>query len=414
MITAVYGGDSDSLTSPSSALTVTVGRDTTSTSVTASASPAVFGQSETLTASVKVSTPGAGTPSGTVTFLDGSAKLGSGALDANGQVTVRTTKLSLGAHTIKVVYSGSANDLPSNSPALSLSVKRGAAASVTSSTRNTVFGQSISLTATVMGTGSGAPTPSGTVSFFDGTTLLGKASLVKGRAVLATTKLAVGTNPITVNYSGDSTFAPAHSAILSQTVRKAATAITIASSANPSVFGQTVTMTATVTVVKPGGGTPTGTVRFMAGSKILGTAPLHAGKAALSVATLALGTHPITAAYSGDGSFTAITSKTLTQTVKVAGTKTVLSASSTSVKAGKPLTLTATVKVAVPGTGTAAGTVTFEDAGKVLGSITLDDGSAVFKTSSLSKGTHRLTAVYAGNANNAKSTSAAITVTVNS
>ncbi|MGA8491473.1 MAG: Ig-like domain-containing protein, partial [Terriglobales bacterium] len=68
------------------------------------------------------------------------------------------------------------------------------------------------------------------------------------------------------------------------------------SSSDPSIFGQAVTFSATVTPKISG--TPTGTVKFRDGLKILGTSPLNAGTAKFSTATLAVGRHCITAAYS--------------------------------------------------------------------------------------------------------------------
>jgi Bacterial Ig-like domain (group 3) len=81
---------------------------------------------------------------------------------------------------------------------------------------------------------------------------------------------------------------------------------TVSSSANPSVFGQSATLTATV-APSSGTGTPTGTVTFTdaSTSTTLGTATLISGQAPVTISTLAVGTHTITAQYSGDSSFQA-------------------------------------------------------------------------------------------------------------
>src|SRR5207244_1120199 len=89
----------------------------------------------------------------------------------------------------------------------------------------------------------------------------------------------------------------------------------LASSANPSVVGQSVTFTATVTATTSGAGTPTGTVTFKDGTTALGTSTLSGGSATFSTAALAAGTHTITAVYSGDTNFAASTSSALTQTI---------------------------------------------------------------------------------------------------
>jgi hypothetical protein len=84
-----------------------------------------------------------------------------------------------------------------------------------------------------------------------------------------------------------------------------ATITTVSSAPNPSVFGQSVTFTATVTSNPPGGGVPTGSVTFSEGVSVLasGVAVNGSGQAAFSTATLAVGSHVITAAFSGTGNW---------------------------------------------------------------------------------------------------------------
>ncbi len=94
-----------------------------------------------------------------------------------------------------------------------------------------------------------------------------------------------------------------------------ATTTALVSSANPSVTGQPVTFTATVTPAS-GGGTPTGTVTFLDGGTTLATVALAGGQASFTTAALARGKHLIVAVYAGDGTFAASTSPTLVQRVK--------------------------------------------------------------------------------------------------
>jgi hypothetical protein len=78
-------------------------------------------------------------------------------------------------------------------------------------------GQTITLTAIVSPAGVG--TPSGAVSFYDGTTLLGSAqTLVAGSASIATAALLAGTHNLTAVYSGDPNFIPSSSAVLAESV----------------------------------------------------------------------------------------------------------------------------------------------------------------------------------------------------
>jgi hypothetical protein len=91
---------------------------------------------------------------------------------------------------------------------------------------------------------------------------------------------------------------------------RSTTTTALTASPNPSVFGQSVTFTATVT-----GSGATGTVSFMEGAATLGTGTLSGGTATFSTSSLAVGSHAITAVYGGDASFSASTSPALTQTV---------------------------------------------------------------------------------------------------
>ena len=99
---------------------------------------------------------------------------------------------------------------------------------------------------------------------------------------------------------------------LTGTGMQATTTTAVASSANPSVFGQSVTFTATVT--PQGSGTPTGTAVFYDGTTILCNAvALLSSQATCTPASLAVGTHSITAVYSGDTNFEASTSLPLSK-----------------------------------------------------------------------------------------------------
>jgi streptogramin lyase len=94
------------------------------------------------------------------------------------------------------------------------------------------------------------------------------------------------------------------------------TTTSLASSANPSVLGQGVTLTATVTANTPEPNTPTGTVSFKDGSSVLGTGTLNgSGQATLTVSNLVVGAHTITATYGGDSNFVTSTSTPLSQQV---------------------------------------------------------------------------------------------------
>src|SRR5207244_1932915 len=229
---------------------------------TSSVNPSVFGQSVMFTATVSAVAPGAGTPTGTVQFRDGAANLGSPVTLTGGSASFSTSALSVGGHSITAVYSGDASFNTSTSAVLTQTVnKANTSTTVTSSVNPSVFGQSVSFTATVAAVAPGAGTPSGTVQFtIDGVNFGAPVALVGGSATSGSTStLTVGAHSVTGIYSGDANFNTSTSAVLTQTVNKANTSTTVVSSVNPSVFGQSVMFTATVSAVVPAAGTPTGT-----------------------------------------------------------------------------------------------------------------------------------------------------------
>jgi hypothetical protein len=179
----------------------------------------------------------------------------------------------------------------------------------------------------------------------------------------------------------------------------AATTTSLVSSLNPSNSGQSVTFTATVSSLS---GTPTGTVTFNDGATPLGTAALSGGQAQLSTSTLSVGTHSITATYNGSATFSTSTSAALMQTVNatIVATTTTLTSSLDPSVSGQSVTLTATVSPS-----TATGTVTFYDNGTSIGSAALSSGTAKLSISTLSVGTHPITATYNGDSKDSSSTS---------
>jgi sugar lactone lactonase YvrE len=195
---------------------------------------------------------------------------------------------------------------------------------VSSSLNPSNVGQNVTFTATVT-TGTGTGDLTGTVSFSDGTTVLAAAvPISSGVAAFTTSALTAGSHSITASYSGDSghsssTSTPPYVQVVNQVFSPTVTAVS--SSLNPSTFGQGVTFTAQVSTVA-GTGSLTGTVTFSDGANVLAPAmPLAAGVATFATSTLAVGSHSITASYSGDSGHSASTSTPpLVQMVYPAGT----------------------------------------------------------------------------------------------
>ena len=279
---------------------------------------------------------------------------------------------------------------------------------LTSSLNPSGFGQSITLTATV----SAGSSLTGTVSFYDGATLLASPIVIgaSGTATLQLASLAVGVHSITASYSGDHAHSASVSASLNQTVLEG-TSTTLVPSANPSAVNQQVTFTATVAAPGGGGVQPQGSVTFTDGSATLATIPLSAaGVATYSTATFTAGTHSIIATYSGDATHQVSSSVSvmITQDVKQTSTAVVTSAPSPSLY-NTPVTFTVTVQALQSPTPT--GTFLILENGTQIGagSLASTTGSGTFATSALAVGAHTITAEYLGDTSTAPSTSAPIT-----
>ena len=274
----------------------------------------VFGETVGLTAVVAGPT-GSATPAGTVQFFNGTTSLGTETL-ASGTATLNTTSLPVANNSITAQYLGSSTFAGSTSTAGVVTVAQASSAvTVTFTPSAPVFGQPVTLTAAVAAVSPGSGTPTGTVQFFNGTTSLGTKTLTGGIASLTTAALPFATNSITAKYSGDTNFTADTSPATPVSLAQPSTTTTIAASSTSLAPFESVTLTATVAVVSPGAGTPTGTVDFVSNGNSLGTATLSSGTATLTVSSLPIATNSITAEYSGDSNFSTSTSSALTISV---------------------------------------------------------------------------------------------------
>jgi len=254
---------------------------------------------------------GAGVPIGQVTFYNGTTTLATVTLNA-GSAKYTTSKLPIGTSSITAVYGGAANDNGSTSAPVNQVVTAPTTTTLTSSPNSSAYGQSVILTASVTSS-MGSPPDGETVSFMRGALLLGTGTLSGGSASLTTSTLTVGEYGIKAVYAGDPSFSTSTSKAQYQAVSKATTTTGLASSLNPSNFGQSVTFTATLT--PEFSGTPTGSVVFKKGTATLATVTLSGGVASYTTTKLAVGMESITAVYNGSSSFMRSTSSPLIQTV---------------------------------------------------------------------------------------------------
>jgi hypothetical protein len=199
---------------PSSSNLTQVVHDTTTTTLVSSLNPSLLGQAVTFTANV-ASGSGAVVPTGVVTFSDGATVLGTVPLAAgSAQLTVST--LTLGSHVINASYAG-APGLAASSANLTQVVQDTTATTLTSSVNPSIVGQPVTFTAHVTPS-SGIGTPTGSVTFSDGSTTLGTVTLSGGNATFTTSSLSVGTHTIAAAYAGNATYRPS-SASLQQVVK---------------------------------------------------------------------------------------------------------------------------------------------------------------------------------------------------
>ncbi len=398
-LVAVFAGDTYNNGSTSAILGEVVALAQTTPVVTSSQSPAPQGAAVTLTASVGSN---GGIPTGKVELFDGSTSLGIATLDATGTGAITTRTLALGNHTITAKYAGDALDGASTSPALQVQIIAATSTITFNASANPVLiGSPVSFTVSVLGTG---PQPTGTVTLQDGTAVLGVQTLDStGAASFPNMMLAFGSHALTALYSGDSVH-NGNQAQLTERVLQA-TSTVLGSSSASSIAGTQVSWTASVNALS---NQPlTGSVQFKDGNTVIATVAVAANATAtFNSSTLGTGSHTMTAVYSGDNLNQASTSNPLVESVALATTSTTLASSANPVYAGASLSLVA----AVTGNGaTPGGSVTFRDGNTVLSVLPLTAaGNVTVSLSTLTPGTHTLSATYAGDIYDGPSTSSAI------
>jgi hypothetical protein len=168
---------------------------------------------------------------------------------------------------------------------------------------------------------------------------------------------------VSASYGGDGNFLTSSGSLSgNQVVNKSATSTALTSSLIPSLFGQSVTFTATVSATSPGSGTPTGTATFYLGTptgthSLLGTGTLDgSGKATYSTSALPGGADSIYATYGGDTNYNSNTSGVFTQNVNFTAACTTTANSGLTVKSGQSICVT----------------------GKVNGGLTVQSGGALY------------------------------------
>jgi hypothetical protein len=305
-ITATTSGDANNNPATSSATIVTV---TPATPVLVA--PIVSSNNPPPNTPVTITEPIPSGVSGPVSFFDGGTLLGTAPV-VNGQATLTVPSLPVGTNPITATAVDTFTNGSITSPPTQVTVaKTATTVTLASSVNPSAPSQAVTFSATVhAGT-------TGLVTFVDGTTILGTGTInAAGVATFTTSTLIIGSHPITASYAGDSAYSAATSAVLTEVVGRIPTVTTIAASGAAQLLHTGVTFTANVTAPSPNA---TGTVTFMEGTTILGTATLSANggvvvtlttnaNAAFATTGLVTGSHQIVAVYSGDNTFAPSTS----------------------------------------------------------------------------------------------------------
>jgi VCBS repeat-containing protein len=302
---------SDAFDVAQGATTITIGTRSPGTSVP--------GQNVTVNYDINLTAPAAGSLTGSVTVSDGTTSCTGGVTAGTGTGSCSLAFPNAGTRQLTATYLGDANFLGSTSSAVAYTVNPAATSlAITQDTPdpsvvddvvtihwNLTSSGSVPMTGDVTLTASPAASPVETCS--------APAALGAGSCQLTFTQN--GARTITASYLGDANYNAPTNAQVSHAVL-GATSTTLASSANPSTAGQSVSFTAHVTV-NSGTGSLTGQVQFSDGANHLGGAVSlnGSGDAVLTTSALAVASHKVTAAYLGSATFAASTSDTLTQVV---------------------------------------------------------------------------------------------------
>jgi large repetitive protein len=403
-ITASYSGDGTFSSSTSMPGPLSVRPFNAAVSLSANGSAIV---NQTNSYSIRVSASGStpSVPTGIVQLLDGGTLLGSGTLNT-GAAQISAAFSTIGTHSLTAAYLGDINFNAGSSAALLQPILQDPGLSVTSSANPAVLGAVVTLTATVAASATGSvqfrdsPSPSGNA------VTLGTATVTNGVASWPATFYSAGTHYVTALYIGDANFGTELSSAIVQTINLFGTATTISSTQNPTTPNQNINIIAQVAPAPSLAFslTPSGAVQLLDGSAVLATVPLTNGSATFNVSFAATGSHSLTATYNGDSYFSGSNSAALLQSVKSPSSLVFASDTNPSL-AGSVINLSATLYQSA-----ATGTIQFVDLSVpanpvTLGTVALAGSKASLSISSLSAGTHSLTANYSGDANFASAAS---------
>lgn len=301
---AEYVGNASNMPATSPTITHTVNRAAASMSLVVAPNPSTYGEDVTLTASVQ------GTrPTGEVRVRQNGSVIMTFPLSPDGTAVaiMPGPSLEVGTKRFQMEFLGDQNNSSAMSPEVIHEVRPSSTTLLLTSSGNvTSFGEAIALTATL----SGAVNPTGRVEFLDGSASLGVVPLSGGSASLETSDLPAGAHLITARYFGDTNNGDALADPLVQIVSSISTSLSLASSANPAVAGDSVTFIASVAPA-----TIAGEIVFSVDGVDQPPALLASGVARFDTRFPIEGDYTVKARYPGDANHAAAEAQPLLQSV---------------------------------------------------------------------------------------------------
>ena len=317
----------------------------------------------------------------------------------NGVATFMTSGLEVGTPTITASYGGDVNYNLTSGTTTQTVMQAATTTMIVSSSNPSHLSDTVEFTITVVANPPGTGIPNGLVDLYlDGSYITTGTLNSSGQLFSSILFQTTGQHTLVANYLGDTNFLSSSGSII-QSVLGTTTTVVTADPISPSVFGQNVNFTATVTPEAGSAIPATGVVQFFIDGQAYGL-PIALdgnGRATLPTSILPVGIHTISSTYSGDTDHTGSNSAPITYIVNPAPTTIILTSSLNPSSFGQTVTFIATVTANSPSIAFPNGTVIFSIDGGPGIAVPLVNGQASLPTASLSVGNHVILATYLGN-----------------
>jgi hypothetical protein len=380
---------------------------TTDTTLTCLPNPINVYNTARLTARV---TTANGTPTGSISFTDNGAALATQGL-LGGTTSLSYTGSIAGTHTITATYIPTGTFAASSATCSEVVNTLPTTSTLTATPTVSTYGSAVTLTATVSpATQPGPSTPTGVVTFYNGSSVIGIGALADGVATLTSHSLPGGSYNLTCMYSGSLIYTTSNCNPIPVVIHAAPTTLTLSSSKNPAPALSPIALTARLTVNGQSAGAGN-IIHLGISGQIITLTTDATGSATYTIGTLIPNSYPAAASFATTDNLLA-SSASLTEVVTIVPTSVNLTGTPNPGYLGQPITMAATVSSQTSAQA-GSGSVTFYDGSASLGSSQLTAAGTANMTTSFSVvGVHDVTAVYAGDASFSGSSSAVFKETI--